>query len=84
MQLVSTSLPGDVRQARVERGDLDRYLFAPEDIIIAVGQDGLVANVAKYLVGPAGYRRRPGARRNAGVLVPHAPEGAASIVGVGS
>lgn len=42
-------VPGDWRQALVKRGDLDRFLFAPEDVVVAVGQDGLVANVAKYL-----------------------------------
>ncbi|CAN5371349.1 NAD(+)/NADH kinase [soil metagenome] len=80
MQLVSTSLPDDVRQARVERSDLDRYLFAPEDIIVAVGQDGLVANVAKYLSGQPVVGVDPEPGRNAGVLVPHAPEGAATVV----
>lgn len=33
------------------RGDLDRFLFEPDDIVLALGQDGLVANVAKYLDG---------------------------------
>lgn len=45
------AVPGDWRQASVERGDLDRFLFAPEDVVVAVGQDGLIANVAKYLDG---------------------------------
>lgn len=80
MQLVSSSLPDDVRQARVERSDLDRYLFAPEDIVVAVGQDGLVANVAKYLSGQPVIGVDPEPGRNAGVLVPHAPEGAATAV----
>jgi NAD kinase len=43
--------PGDWRQVLVKRADFDRFLFAPEDVIVAVGQDGLVANVAKYLRG---------------------------------
>jgi NAD kinase len=43
--------PGDWRQALVKRSDFDRFLFGPEDVVIAVGQDGLVANVAKYLDG---------------------------------
>ena len=80
MQLVASSLPDDVRQAQVERGDLDRYLFAPEDIIVAVGQDGLVANVAKYLEGQPVIGVDPEPGRNAGVLVPHAPGDAASLV----
>lgn len=45
------SVPADWRQALVRRADLDRFLFAPEDVIVAVGQDGLIANVAKYLSG---------------------------------
>ena len=45
------AVPGDWRQALARRADLDRFLFAPEDIVVAVGQDGLVANVAKYLAG---------------------------------
>lgn len=43
------SVPADWRQALARRTDLDRFLFAPEDVIVTVGQDGLVANVAKYL-----------------------------------
>lgn len=43
--------PADWRQVLVKRADFDRFLFAPEDVIVAVGQDGLVANVAKYLRG---------------------------------
>ncbi|MFD1330958.1 hypothetical protein ACFQ4O_03005 [Methylopila musalis] len=43
--------PGDWRQAAVGRADLDRFQFGPEDVIVVVGQDGLVANVAKYLDG---------------------------------
>ena len=33
------------------RHDLDRFLFEPDDLVVVVGQDGLVANVAKYLDG---------------------------------
>ena len=44
-------VPDDWRQALVGRADLDRFLFGPEDVVIPVGQDGLVANVAKYLSG---------------------------------
>ncbi|MEH3116079.1 MAG: hypothetical protein PGN25_00215 [Methylorubrum populi] len=43
------AVPGAWRQALVRRPDLDRFLFADDDVIVAVGQDGLIANVAKYL-----------------------------------
>jgi NAD kinase len=45
------TVPTEWRQALVRRPDLDRFLFAPEDVVVAVGQDGLVVNVAKYLDG---------------------------------
>lgn len=68
------------RQARVERGDLDRFLFAPEDVVVVVGQDGLVANVAKYLAGQpvVGIDADPG--RNPGVLVRHRPRDAGALL----
>ncbi|WP_407524469.1 hypothetical protein [Methylobacterium oryzisoli] len=43
------AVPVEWRHAQVKRGDLDRFLFEPDDVVVAVGQDGLVANVAKYL-----------------------------------
>ena len=48
---VLAAIPRDWRRASVDRADLDRFLFAPEDIVVVLGQDGLVANVAKYLDG---------------------------------
>jgi hypothetical protein len=33
----------------VERRFLPNYVFGPEDVIVALGQDGLVANTLKYL-----------------------------------
>lgn len=44
-------VPSAWRRNRVDRTELDRFLFEPEDLVVAVGQDGLVANVAKYLSG---------------------------------
>ncbi|MFI1503963.1 hypothetical protein [Streptomyces sp. NPDC020597] len=77
---VTAAIPLTWRQTRVERGDLDRFLFAPEDVVVVVGQDGLVANVAKYLTGQpvVGIDSDPG--RNPGVLVRHRPQDAASLL----
>lgn len=77
---VSTSLPPDLRQARVERNDLDRYPFSPEDIIVIIGQDGLVANVAKYLNGQPVIGIDPEPNRNSGALVRFAPSEAVELV----
>ena len=48
---VTSAIPADWRRARVERSDLDRFLFEPPDVVVTVGPSGLVANVAKYLDG---------------------------------
>ncbi|MCX5309314.1 hypothetical protein OG304_38830 [Streptomyces sp. NBC_00160] len=68
---VAAAVPLTWRSCRVERADLDRFLFAPEDVVVVVGQDGLVANTAKYLAGQpvVGIDTDPG--RNPGVLVRH-------------
>jgi len=66
-----SGLPADWAVAEVERGDLSRFLFAPEDTVMAVGQDGLVANVAKYLTGQLVIGVNPEPDRNAGILVRH-------------
>ncbi|MBB5787464.1 NAD(+)/NADH kinase [Jiangella mangrovi] len=72
-QEVGVSVPGDWRRATVERADLDRFRFEDGDIVAVVGQDGLVANVAKYLGGQPVIGVNPDPERNPGVLVRHAP-----------
>ena len=77
---VTAAIPLTWRQARVERADLDRFLFAPEDVVVVVGQDGLVANAAKYLSGQpvVGIDTEPG--RNPGVLVRHRSSDTAKLL----
>jgi NAD kinase len=76
---VGSAIPADWRRGLVDRDDLSRFLFAPEDVVIAVGQDGLVANVAKYLDGQVVIGVDPEPGRNPGVLVRH---GAAEVAGL--
>ncbi|WP_328332539.1 hypothetical protein OHA70_14250 [Kribbella sp. NBC_00382] len=73
LAVVSAAIPLDWRRAVAERNDLDRFVFGPEDVVIAVGQDGLVANVAKYLDGQPVIGVNPEPGWNPGILVPHAP-----------
>lgn len=68
------ALPTEWRSANVQRDDLDRFLFTPEDVVVAVGQDGLVPNVAKYLSGQKVIGVNPDAARFDGVLVRFAVE----------
>lgn len=74
LQQVTSDIPTEWRRGQVTRDELDRFLFEPEDLIIAVGQDGLVANVAKYLQGQPVIGINPSPGRFPGVLVPHPPE----------
>ncbi|WP_328476290.1 hypothetical protein OHA21_21510 [Actinoplanes sp. NBC_00393] len=77
---VGAAVPTDWRRGHVERADLPRFLFAPEDVVVAVGQDGLVANVAKYLDGQPVLGVDPSPGRNPGVLVRHRPEAVAGLL----
>lgn len=70
---VKSAIPLDWRSTSVKRADLDRFLFASDDLIVAIGQDGLVANVAKYLNGQPVLGVNPDPEVNPGVLVPLAP-----------
>ena len=77
---VLAAIPGDWRRATVARDDLERFLFELGDIVVVLGQDGLVANVAKYLDGQPLIGLNPDPERNAGILVPHPPPAAADLL----
>lgn len=77
---VTAAVAAGWRTAAVERGDLDRFGFDPADVVVAVGQDGLVANVAKYLDGQPVIGVDPEPGRNPGVLVPHAAAGLGRVL----
>lgn len=79
MHKVAAAIPAAWRRARVERHELDRFLFAADDVVVAVGQDGLVANVAKYLDGQPVIGINPSTAMYAGVLVRHPPQAAGDL-----
>ena len=80
LQTVRAEVPADWRQTTVSRNDFDRFLFGPEDIVIAVGQDGLVANVSKYLSGQPVIGVNPDPTQYDGVLVRFAPQDMADLL----
>lgn len=79
-RLVGAAIPATWRRAEIERSDLDRFVFGPEDVVVVVGQDGLVANTAKYLAGQPVIGIDPQPGHNPGVLVTHPPEAARSLL----
>jgi len=70
---VLQAIPPDQRRTRVDRSDLASFLFAPDDVIVVVGQDGLVPNVAKYLRGQTTIGINPDPERYDGILCRHPP-----------
>lgn len=77
---ITGAIPTEWRRNVVDRDDLDRFLFGPDDIVLALGQDGLVANLAKYLEGQPVLGINPLPERFDGILVPHPPEAAADLL----
>jgi hypothetical protein len=58
------------RLQTVSREFLPTFTFGPEDLIVALGQDGLVANTMKYLDGQPVVGVNPEPSRWDGVLLP--------------
>ncbi|WP_394832672.1 hypothetical protein LVJ94_39830 [Pendulispora rubella] len=80
VQTLTQAIPTAWRRIRLGRADLAQFVFEPDDIVAAVGQDGLVANVAKYLSGQLVIGLNPDPEVYPGVLVRHRPEEAASLL----
>ncbi len=57
----------------MDRSFLPNFIFGPADIVIALGQDGVVANTMKYLDGHPLIGVNPDAGRYDGVLLPFVP-----------
>lgn len=64
----------------VHRKFLPNFMFGREDIVVVVGQDGLVANTLKYLDGQALIGVNPEPKRYDGLLLPFAVGDLSKIV----
>lgn len=64
----------------LDREMLPNYLFGPADVVVTVGQDGLVANTAKYAADLPIVAVNPDPKRFDGILLPFKPEQARSAV----
>jgi NAD kinase len=58
----------------VDRTLLQNFVFAPSDVVVALGQDGLVANTMKYLNGQPVVGLNPEPSRWDGILLPFTPQ----------
>lgn len=80
LDTIARAIPRSWRSVSLLRAELDRFVFEEHDIVAAVGQDGLVANVAKYLDGQYVIGINPDRREYEGVLVPHDPEAVGDLL----
>jgi len=64
----------------LDRAFLPNYVFAPDELVVVIGQDGLVANTLKYLDGQLTLGVNPDPGRWDGVLLPFDTSNAAEAV----
>jgi len=79
-QTVQAALEGWGRHQVVERSFLPNFLFGEGDIVVALGQDGLVANALKYLEARPLIGVNPDPMRFDGVLLPFEPVDVAPVL----
>ena len=65
---------------RLQRAHVTNYLFGASDVVVALGQDGLVANTLKYLDGQVVIGVNPDPARWDGVLLPFAPSDVGAVM----
>jgi hypothetical protein len=68
------------RVQRVDKSFLPNFIFAEQDTVVVLGQDGLVANTVKYLAGQPVIGVNPDPQRWEGVLLPFQVNNLAKIV----
>lgn len=71
---VLKAIPSELKVQVIDRSFLTNYLFTPHDMVVCLGQDGLVVNAAKYLSGQPVVAINPDPARFDGVLLPFQPE----------
>jgi NAD kinase len=69
--LLRRSIPEGLRVHWLDRSFLPTYTFGASDVIVVLGQDGLVVNAAKYLDGQPVVALNPDPERIDGVLLPY-------------
>ena len=73
LDVVRSTMPEGVKVQQLDRALVPTYLFAGTDVVVALGQDGLVANTAKYVGAQPLIGVNPDPDRFDGVLLPFSP-----------
>ena len=80
VQSARQMLDGQGRVQMIDRSFLSNFVFGPKDIVVVLGQDGLVANTVKYLNGQPVVGVNPDPARWDGQLLPFAVNDLARII----
>jgi NAD kinase len=80
LRQVTTVLEAYGRYQVIERSFLPNFIFARDDVVAALGQDGLVANALKYLNGQPMVGINPDPFRWDGILLPFEPRDVSTIL----
>lgn len=70
VETLKRAMPQGVRVQWIEREFLPNFAFGRNDLVVALGPDGLVVNIAKYLEGQTLVAFNPDPTRIDGVLLP--------------
>jgi hypothetical protein len=70
LELLQQQVTKIIKNKTIEREYLPSYLFSEKNLIIVIGQDGLVANTAKYSSGQPIVAVNPDKKRYDGILLP--------------
>lgn len=70
LRLLQQQLSKTIKHKIVERRYISSYIFSENNVIVVIGQDGLVANTAKYARGVPIVAVNPDINRYDGVLLP--------------
>ena len=81
LQAVVQALEARGRYQIVDRALVPNFVFGADDIVVALGQDGMVANTMKYLDGQPLIGVNPEPARWDGLLLPFAPADLAALLG---
>jgi NAD kinase len=81
LDLVRRSLDFELPHQVVDRALVPTYKFQKDDVVVTLGQDGLVANTAKYAGAQPIVAVNPEPSRFDGILLPFLPDQARTAVG---
>jgi len=74
LRRVRSAIPQEIKVQHIDWSFLPNFLFGEQDLIVALGQDGLVVNIAKYLGSQPIVAVNPDPQQYDGVLLPFTAE----------